>query len=165
MKLHPEYLHVLLNPIPVYGLAMGLLALIIAFVLRSRAARIVALALICLSSAAALPVYHYGEKAYDDVMMITDDEGTKWMDEHKRRAESLIGFFYALSALSFAALVIPRKWLRSEVPLNAITLVFAVAVLGVGGWIAFAGGRIRHEEFRSGKLPVAAKPKGVEQAH
>jgi hypothetical protein len=93
MNLHPEYLHVLLNPLPVYGLAMGVIALIIAFVLRSRTARVVALILICFSSAAAWPVYHYGEKAYDDVMMITDDEGTKWMDEHKRRAESLIGSF------------------------------------------------------------------------
>ena len=32
----PEYLHVLLNPLPVYGLAMGLLGLVIALVSRSR---------------------------------------------------------------------------------------------------------------------------------
>jgi hypothetical protein len=159
MSFSPEYLHVLLNPIPVYGLAMGILSLLIAFALGNRPARVVALILICLSSAAAWPVYHYGEKAYDNVMMITDDEGTKWMDEHKRRAESLIVSFYALAALAFAALVVPRKWPRSEVPLSAITLVFATSVLGVGGWIAFAGGRIRHAEFRSGKLPVSEKAK------
>ena len=155
----PPYLHVLLNPVPVYGLAMGVIALLTAFVLRSSAARVVALTLICLSSAAAWPVYHYGEKAYDDVMMITDDEGTKWMDEHKRRAEKLIGCFYALAALAFAALVIPRKWPRFEAPLSTITLVLAVAVLCIGGWIAFAGGHIRHEEFRSGKLPISEKQK------
>ena len=159
MNLSPEYLHVLLNPIPIYGLAMGFIALVIAFALRSRAARVVALILICLSSAAAWPVYHYGEKAYDNVMTITDDEGTNWMDEHKRRAESLIVSFYALAALAFAALIVSPKWPRFEVALSAMTLVFAVAVLGVGGWIAFAGGRIRHAEFRSGKLPVTETPK------
>jgi hypothetical protein len=159
MNVPPDYLHVLLNPIPVYGLAMGVIALFIAFALRSRAARVLALILICLSSAAAWPAYHYGEKAYDDVMMITDDEGTKWMDEHKRRAESLIVAFYALAALALGAVVIPRKWPRSEVPLSTITLVIAVAVLAVGGWIAFAGGRIRHPEFRNGKPPVPDKPK------
>ena len=36
----PEYIHVLINPLPVYGLAMGLLALIIAFFLKSRRAQI-----------------------------------------------------------------------------------------------------------------------------
>ncbi len=39
--MHPDYLHVLLNPIPVYGLAMGIIALLVAFALRSRPARVV----------------------------------------------------------------------------------------------------------------------------
>jgi hypothetical protein len=35
----PEYIHVLINPLPVYGLAMGVIGLIIGLVLRSREAR------------------------------------------------------------------------------------------------------------------------------
>ena len=35
----PEYIHVLINPLPVYGLAMGLVGLIIGLALRSREAR------------------------------------------------------------------------------------------------------------------------------
>ena len=31
--MHPDYLHVLLNPIPVYGLAMGVIGLLLAFAL------------------------------------------------------------------------------------------------------------------------------------
>jgi hypothetical protein len=34
----PEYVHVLINPLPVYGLAMGVFALLIAFIARSRRA-------------------------------------------------------------------------------------------------------------------------------
>jgi hypothetical protein len=159
--MHPDYLHVLLNPIPVYGLAMGIVALLVAFALRSRAARVVALILICLSSAAAWPVWHYGEKAYDDVMMITDKEGTGWMDEHRSRAEKLIVAFYALAGLSLAALLIPLKKPRADLALAIATLTLAVAVLGIGGWIAYAGGRIRHEEFRGTPAP-AGSSKGEE---
>ncbi len=42
----PEYVHVLLNPLPVYGVALGLAALTIALTLRSRRARICSLMLI-----------------------------------------------------------------------------------------------------------------------
>lgn len=35
----PEYVHVLLNPIPVYGMASGILALVVALILRSRPSR------------------------------------------------------------------------------------------------------------------------------
>src|SRR5207248_5070218 len=42
----PEYIHVLINPLPVYGLAMGLLGLIVAFFLKSRSAQIVALIIV-----------------------------------------------------------------------------------------------------------------------
>ena len=55
----PEYIHVLLNPLPVYGLSMGVLALAVAFFARSRAAKGVALGIIILTSAAAWPVLHY----------------------------------------------------------------------------------------------------------
>ena len=154
--MHPDYLHVLLNPIPVYGVAMGVVGLVIALALHSRPARIVALSILCLSSAAAWPVWYFGEKAYDDTMMVTDDAGTKWMDDHRSRAEKLIPAFYVLAVLSLAALVIPMKWPAADVRLSVATLVLAVAMLAAGGWIAYAGGRIRHSEFRS--QPAASAP-------
>lgn len=57
----PEYVHVLLNPLPVYGLAVGLIGLLVAICLRSRAATVVALVAVFVSAAAAWPVYEYGE--------------------------------------------------------------------------------------------------------
>ena len=41
----PEYLHVLLNHLPIYGAMLGALALAISLVLRSRAAPMIALAI------------------------------------------------------------------------------------------------------------------------
>ena len=84
----PEYIHVLINPLPVYGLAMGLVALMIGLVLRSREARTGALALILIAAASAWPVLHYGQQGYDSVKGMADSEGEKWLEEHKRRARA-----------------------------------------------------------------------------
>jgi disulfide bond formation protein DsbB len=143
----PEYVHVLLNPLPVYGLAVGVLGLLIALFSKARAARVTTLALVMVSAASALPVYHYGEAGYDRVKSMVDEAGDKWLDEQMRRAEQLIYVFYVVAALS--AVAIPAEFIspRSAVPLAIATFILATANLGVGAYIAYAGGHIRHSEF------------------
>ena len=144
----PEYVHVLLNPLPVYGLAMGVLALIIALLSRTRAARVTALTLVMVSAASAWPVYHYGEAGYDRVKSMVDEAGDKWLDEHMRRGEQLIYVFYVVAALSAIGIVAEFAGPKAAIPLAIATLILAGANLGVGGYIAYAGGRVRHKEFR-----------------
>ena len=144
----PEYVHVLLNPLPVYGLAIGVLGLIIALLSRARAARVTALALVMVSAASAWPVYHFGEAGYDRVKTIVDDAGDKWLDEHMRRGERLIYVFYAVAVLSAIGIVAEFAVPKAAIPLAIATLILAGANLGVGLYIAYAGGRVRHKEFR-----------------
>lgn len=151
----PEYLHVLVNPLPVYGLAMGMLGLWPALISRTRAARVIALALIFVGAISAWPVYHYGEAAYDRVKAMADSDGDKWLDEHMRRGEQLIYVFYVVAALSAGAVLAEFKLQRAAVPLAISTLILASADLGVGGYIAYAGGHIRHKEFRFEPPPAA----------
>src|SRR5438067_6782655 len=96
----PEYIHVLLNPLPVYGLLTGLIGLVIALILKSRRAQIATLALVLISSASAWPVYEFGQQGYDRVLSMADEDGQAWLDEHKERGEDLIWIFYALVTLS-----------------------------------------------------------------
>ncbi|HZS19055.1 MAG TPA: hypothetical protein VFA51_14090, partial [Candidatus Udaeobacter sp.] len=103
----PEYIHVLLNPLPVYGLLTGLIGLVLAMILRSRRAQIATLALVIISSASAWPVYEFGEEGYDRVLSMTDEDGGAWLDEHMRRAEELIWMFYVLAGLSAVAILVP----------------------------------------------------------
>jgi plastocyanin len=149
----PEYIHVLINPLPVYGLATGLIGLFVAVCQRSRAAVIAALVLVLLSAAAAWPAYEYGEQAYDRVLSMADEEGRAWLAAHKQRAEHLIWCFYALAVLSAIALIMPVKWPRSSLWLAATVLVLGVITLGLGGYIAYAGGKVRHREFRNEPPP------------
>jgi glucan phosphoethanolaminetransferase (alkaline phosphatase superfamily) len=144
----PEYVHVLLNPLPVYGLAVAVLGLTIALFSRSRAARVTALALVMVSAASAWPVYEYGEAGYDRVKAVVDNAGDKWLDEHMRRGEQLIYVFYLVAALSAVGIIAEFAMPKAAVPTAIATLILAAANLGVGGYIAYAGGHVRHKEFR-----------------
>ena len=153
LQRQPEYVHILINPLPIYGLAISWIGLVIAFFLRSRRAQIATLALVLISAASAWPAYEFGEEGYDRVLSMTDDDGHAWLDEHQRRAELLIYFFYALAGLSAVAIAIPIKWPKTSTSLVITTILLGAVVLGMGGYIAYAGGKIRHREFRTEPPP------------
>jgi hypothetical protein len=157
----PEYIHVLLNPLPVYGLLVGWVGLVIGLALRSRRAQIATLTLVLLSSISAWPVYEFGQQAYDRVLSMTDEAGEAWLDEHMHRAENLIWVFYALAALSAFAIAAPIKWPKSSMPLAVAVILLGAVTLGSGAYIAYAGGRVRHREFRNEPPP----PKRPEHEH
>src|SRR5437762_14230929 len=157
----PEYIHVLLNPLPVYGLLVGWVGLIIGLVLRSRPAQIATLSLVLLSSISAWPVYEFGQQGYDRVLSMADEDGRAWLDEHRERGEDLIWIFYALIALSTIAIAAPIQWPRSSLPLAVAVVLLGAVTLGSGVYIAYAGGRVRHREFRTEPAP----PKRSEHEH
>jgi hypothetical protein len=157
----PEYIHVLLNPLPVYGLLVGWVGLVIGLALRSRRAQIATLSLVLLSSISAWPVYEFGQQGYDRVLSMTDEAGEAWLDEHEHRAENLIWVFYALAALSAFAIAAPIKWPKSSMPLAVAVILLGAVTLGSGAYIAYAGGRVRHREFRNEMPP----PKRSEHEH
>ena len=160
LQRQPEYVHVLLNPLPIYGLAIGWIGLLVGFFLRSRPAQIATLVLVLISAASAWPVYEFGQQGYDRVLSMSDDAGQAWLDEHQHRAEQLIYFFYALAALSVIAIIVPIKWPKASAPLVIGTILLGVIVLGMSGYIAYAGGKIRHKEFRTEPPPPARALKG-----
>ena len=151
----PEYVHVLINPLPVYGLAIGILALVLALVLRTPKVTMAALVLVFVSGLSAWPTYHYGEAGYDRVKALSDDAGVKWLDEHMARGEKLIWAFYVLAGVSAIGVVAVAKWPRSSFAISVLTLVLGTTTLGFGGYIAYAGGHVRHREFRFEPPPEA----------
>ncbi len=150
----PEYIHVLINPLPVYGLAIAVIGLSIALFQRSRSAQVATLALIVLCGAIAWPVVHYGEEGYDRVLSMSDDQGQAWLKVHEHRADDLVWAFYVLAGMAAVAILAPLKWPKSATSLALVTLLCSFGVLGIGGYIARAGGKIRHREFRNEPAPV-----------
>lgn len=149
----PEYIHTLLNPLPVYGLLVGWLGLLIAIILRSRPAKVATLTIILISAASAWPVYEYGEQAYNRVLTMADSAGQSWLDEHRQRGEKVIFLFYALAILTALAIALPIKWPKTSVLLAIAVLLLGAVAFGAGSYVAHAGGKIRHREFRNEPPP------------
>jgi hypothetical protein len=150
----PEYIHVVLNHLPIYGTILAALALAVSLILRSRAAQIIALLLTLIAGASSYPVFVTGQRAYKTIRSVSDDAGADWLDEHMERAEKTIGAFYLMGALALVGLLAPIKWPKSGVPLVVLTLVAAVLCSGIAIYIAHAGGRVRHSEFRPSGSPT-----------
>ena len=144
----PEYVHVLINPLPVYGLSVAVLALMLAMFLRTPRLTVVALVLVFICSISAWPTYRYGQAGYDRVKSMADDAGGKWLDEHKARAEKLIWAFYVVASVAAVSVISVARWPRTSRAVTIVTLALAGSTLGVGGYIAYAGGHVRHREFR-----------------
>jgi hypothetical protein len=149
----PEYVHVLLNPIPVYGLLVAWIGLVISFFLKSRRAQIATLALVLLTAGSAWPVFEFGEQGYDRVLAMSDDDGQAWLDEHQARADKVIYVFYALAVVSAAAIAVPMRWPKSSSALTLAVILLGAGTLGCGTYIAYAGGKVRHREFRNEPAP------------
>jgi hypothetical protein len=150
----PEYVHVLLNPLPIYGIALGAFALAFAMILKHRRAHMVALVLILIGAGSTIPVVHYGDQGYDVIESeMSSDQADAWLDAHGQRALRAMPAFYALIAISLAALLIPWKWPKSAMLLNSLTLALAIFDFALAGWIGYAGGQAMHSEFRSGTPP------------
>ena len=149
----PEYLHTLLHPLPIWGVGAGVLGLVVALLLRSRPAQIATLVIILVSGMSGVPVYLLGGAAEDRVEGIVDDVGREWLEEHERRAEQVIYVFWALTVVTAVALIAPAKWPKSGTSLSVAVLALSILTLALGGYVAKAGGQIRHREFRTGAPP------------
>jgi hypothetical protein len=152
----PEYIHVLLNPLPVYGLAIGVLAWCLAALARSRGAQGLALALILLAAASAWPAAHFGSAAYDRVSSMSGPDSQKWLNWHRHLGERAAWACYLTAAFSTGGLVAAWKRPRFSRLAAGLSVASAFLALSLGAFAAFAGGKIRHSEFRSGPPPAWA---------
>ena len=144
----PDYVHVLINPLPVYGLSIAVVALVLALFLRTRRLTVAALVLVFICSISAWPTYRYGQAGYDRVKSMADDAGGKWLDEHRARAEKLICAFLVVAAGAALGVISVARWPRTSPAVTIVTLILSGTTLGVGGYIGYAGGHVRYREFR-----------------
>jgi hypothetical protein len=149
----PEYVHVLLNHLPVVGLFIGLLNLIAALVFNKPAAIFIALSLIAFCALSLWPVVYFGEAGYDRVYSIADRVGDAYLKQHKQFAEDWSWLFYVTGGCALCVIGVGYKKPNLLRFLSGIVIILSIACLFAGGVIAESGGRIRHQEFRSGTPP------------
>ena len=163
--LKPEYLHVLLNPLPVYGLSLGVVVLVAGLIARSKAAQNIGLVVIILCAASAWPVLVFGQHGYNHLYPQLDTESQQWLDLHMERAERFVYAFYLTAVLGIAAVAMPKKYQKTNTTFVFLTLIAAIASLGIGGWISRAGGEVSHSEFRADDAPAPSTSGGGADRH
>lgn len=152
---HPEYIHVLLNPIAGYVLPAGLVLLLIGLLRKKREVQTAALWMLVFVGIAAWPTWYFGHQAYDHLMESLTEEAKQWANVHIHRADRFVYSLYFTGVLALAALFLPRKFPKTATPLVIAALIAGLAAFGFASWIARAGGAIRHSEFRTGQPPAA----------
>ena len=160
----PEYVHVLLNPWPVYGTAAGAFLLCFSMLTRNAKGNVGSLLWLILMAIATWFAVDFGDKAYDRVYAMSGPEAQQWLDVHMKRAETFRYVFYAVGISAASSLLASRRWPSLSRNLAALTLVLAVIAVGVGGWISQAGGKVRHSEFREGP-PAADQMPSPDEKH
>ncbi|WP_018290845.1 hypothetical protein [Verrucomicrobium sp. 3C] len=159
----PEYVHVLLHPIPVYGLATALAAYLAGLAFKSRATQVVALALIILTSASGWVVQYYGEEGTDRVETMVTPKQKAWLEVHEERGERTVWMLYGTGAIAAVTLLSSALFPKGLSFLASATVLTAAAALFLGLWTGHAGGQIRHKEFYQGPPPEAEKKSRIQK--
>mgnify|MGYP001817110037 FL=1 len=154
----PAYRHVLLNHVPITGLAASWLVLGWAVFDRRWATTVFALSLVTLASAAAQPIMSAGDAAYPFVFETLDGDGRHWLDHHVWLAERWAPLLWGNAALGVAAIALGTLREQTRRAVSIVVLVTTVSALLAASVIAEAGGKIRHAEFRLEDPPIHDEP-------
>jgi hypothetical protein len=158
----PKYVHVLLNHLPLTGLAVATVALLISPLFASRRTILFMLLVVGVLSFTAYPVAMFGEQAHASAERLADAEGQRWLEHHASLASTWKWLYYATGLVAFVALAIGAMKAKSLWVSVPLVVVLSVASLAQGMRIAESGGMIRHTEFRQfDELP--AKESGDQQ--
>jgi membrane protein YqaA with SNARE-associated domain len=157
MGLDPAHLHLLTNHMPIFITLSGLLALGLALLWKNEPVRRVALVLLLVGTVGGLMTYWLGQQAYKPVRGLADEVGQNWLDLHMDRAEQMVWLFWLAALAAAGALVASWRKMRFALPVALLAGALAAATLAVSGWIADAGGKIRHVEIRGDAKPAAAQ--------
>jgi hypothetical protein len=146
--LDAPHLHLLTNHIPIFVTLSGLIVMGIAFWKRDHLARQIALLLLSIGNAGALLTYWLGQQSYKPVRGLADENGQAWLDLHMERAEQVVWLYWVAFIVSAAALAWCWRSRRFTALATSTAGALGAVSLALAGWIADAGGKIRHSELR-----------------
>jgi len=144
------HVHLIINHIPVIGIGLLILLFIVAIVRKNKGLITVALAFIILISLATIPVYLTGEPA-EEVVEDMPGISEELIEEHEEQAEIAFILVEVAGGLALITLIARRYSDKLGQRLVILTLLVLIVSGGLIGWTANLGGKIHHEEIRSGK--------------
>ena len=146
----PTRIHLFITHLPLFGLFLGILALIYALVVRSKQVNILALLIILIATIGAIIAMQTGEAAEETAETITGIVESA-VEEHEESAELTALFFYGLGILSCIALYLEVKKKDLAKLFLWIVLIFGAITFYLVLDTATLGGKIRHTEIAFGE--------------
>ncbi|RKX32551.1 MAG: hypothetical protein DRP71_11865 [Verrucomicrobia bacterium] len=154
----PEYVHVMLHPMPVIGLLVAVLGLILGLIFKGKAAVTISMLLIAMTAGSAYFIYESGEGAEHRIEDTLDKESKGWLHEHEDRTDVAIYLFYVTAFVALAAVIMGPIIPGFARGMIWATLALACFSILAGGWIGRAGARINHPELRDQEVPLQPAP-------
>ncbi len=150
-----EHIHLLLNHLPIHGLAVATFILLIGLIAKNRVTIAAACLGILVSSLSIPIVMGSGEAAYDrykltpEIRETLTDQGMVFAHTHYENAEKGAKLTYLLILLCAAALISLKYkpgWFG-----KLAWGIFSLALLALlaNAWIASSGGKIRRPDFQN----------------
>jgi len=149
------HLHLILNHVPVVGVAIALGLLAAAAFRRGGELEQAALWVLVAIALVSLPAYLTGEPA-EDVVSGRPGVSGETIEEHEEAASPAFATSLAMGVIASAALWVRRK--KGTIPawLFGALLIWTLAVALLMARAANLGGQIRHDEIRDGAAPAPA---------
>lgn len=129
----PEYAHLLLDSVPLYGLGFGLAFLLVAFLAGERKSRMFALVVICLSCASVWPYLDLRLKATPRILATRDPAYAPLIQKQTQLRQDTAWAYYAMAGLS--ALTLLASASRHGKILLIVTVSAAAALFWFSIWI------------------------------
>jgi hypothetical protein len=143
-----EYQHAFVSALPIFSLAIGVIALAFAIHFGNRQARVAALVVIGLSAALVWPVCYY--LGWHDVTMVWQQEENRWVSRETRPTEEFAYLFFVVAALSALTIFAELTTFRAGVNLAVATLLPGTLAVALGGYMLISTCRPldRHSQGR-----------------
>jgi hypothetical protein len=105
----PEYAHLLMESLPLYGLAFGVTLLVVAFVVNERKCRLLALGIIFVSSASVWPYLDFRLKATPRILATRAVEYGPIIQEQTQLRQDTAWAYYIMAAVTLIAMSMSRS--------------------------------------------------------
>ena len=151
----PEKLHLALNHVPMIALAVLVLPMVYALLVKQKGLLVLLLAMTCVLGASTLVVMQSGEEA-EHRMEDGELAGPPYTEEihdliheHEERAEMAAIASYATALLAALGIGLAFFRLQWSVWVGWVVIAGIVITTALAMWTSQAGGWIRHPELRS----------------
>lgn len=153
MNTTPEYLHVILNHIPLVGFMSAVIPLLYALIRREKHTLRIAFVMMVVFGLCMPVVMVTGLRAQqrfeqEALAAHLDDAGLAWIYEHEERAKKTAVAVYITTGVALAGLILGFKSFKLQYPAGVLCLICIIVCIALMAWTAEAGGKIRHTEFR-----------------